>query len=253
MKIIRSYKKLFNEIINLNFSYQIGVIDYIQYDKRIYPFLCFRHISKMSKGNVVIVSGHHGNEFYSVHVLLNFLKQPIMFPEFNYFIYPCLNCFGYETGSRNAENRKDTNNVKNFYKNSDVQELALLHETMPTDLNLYLDIHGDSGKNEIVYGYERHSENLPSIAEPSLVENDNLLAYAKTHTIYGDKIKNGILSCYSDFDMGLEGIIESIGANYTITIELPGICNGQKRMVGGIAIINSILKNLALISAKEKK
>jgi hypothetical protein len=240
MKTVRSYNKIVTELINLNLPYKINLIGYLSYDK-IYPMLSLKYVSKMANKTIIITSGQHGDEPFAVTTLLKWLKQPIIFPDFNYYIFPIINPFGYEKNSRNNGNRQDTNNDINFIKDSKVPELAILYEQFPQTADLILDIHGDTGKEE-VYAYEHKSENLPSIAENALVENDNIIPYAKTQTIYKIPVHNGII-IPPPYDQGIELFMEKLGVSYTITLELPGKFEGQKRTEGGIKIINSILRN----------
>lgn len=158
MNKIRSYQKIVNEIINLELPFRTEIIGYVEYGKDIYPIFEFKSISKIAKKTVVITSGHHGDEPFAVHTLMKCLQKlnPIDYFEFNIYIYPILNPYGYETGSRDNGARQDTNNDKKFYKNSNVQELAVLFESFPVNVDLILDIHGDTGKDK-VYMYE-HKE-----------------------------------------------------------------------------------------------
>jgi predicted deacylase len=203
--------------------------------------LALKYISKMNTKTVIITSGQHGNEYFTISILLKWLKEPIKFPEFNYYVYPIINMFGYSTGRRTNGNRQDTNNDTNFIKDSKVPELAILFEQFPQTADLILDLHGDIGK-EGVYCYEHKSENLPSIAEKALIENDNLLPYLRTKTIYKIPMNNGVIFPPKE-DIGIEAFLEKLGVQYSLTLELPGKYDGQKRAEGGIAIINSILKN----------
>jgi predicted deacylase len=241
MKEIRSYSRLLNEIINLNTSLRIEIIGYVTYFEKVYPMLVLKYNSKMNNKTIIIQSGTHGDEIFAVHILIKFLKQPLIFPEFNYYIYSCINMFGYTTGRRTNGNNQDCNNDKNFIKDSSVKELALLYDSFPQTADLILDLHGDTGKSE-VYCYEHKSENLPSIVEKALIENDNLIPYLKTKTIYKIPVNNGVIVPPKE-DIGIEAVLEKLGVQYSITLELPGKFDGQKRAEGGIAIINSILKN----------
>jgi hypothetical protein len=244
MKTVRNYNKLVNEIINLNLSYKLEIIGYVTYDEKIYPMLELNHISKMNQKTVIITSGHHGEESFAINVLLKWLKEPILFPDFNYYIFPCVNPFGYAHNYRNNGNRQETNNDTHFVKDSKVPELKILFEEFPRTADLILDIHGDAGKNgkKEVYMYEHKSENLPPIAEKSLAENDNIIPYLKSKTIYGSPLNNGVI-IPPKYDIGLEGFLEKLGVQYSLTLELPGKMEGQKRAEGGVALINSILKN----------
>jgi hypothetical protein len=47
--------------------------------------------------------------------------------------------------------------------------------------------------------------------------------------------------------------MERLGVEYTISLELPGRANGQKRATGGIAILNSIFRNFRDLSIKDEK
>ena len=240
MKTVRSYNKLVTEIINLNLPFKIEIIGYVDYDK-IYPMLALKLVSKMAQKTIILTGGHHGEESYAINVLLQWLKQPIMFPDFNYYIYPVCNPYGYEKNYRNNGNRQETNNDTHFMKNSKVPELAILFEEFPRTADLILDIHGDTDKSE-VYCYEHKAEHLPSIAEKALIENDNIIPYLKTKTIYKSPLKNGII-VPPKYDIGLEGFLEKLGVKYSLTLEMPKKMEGQKMVQGGIAIVNSILRN----------
>ena len=242
MKKIRSYKKLVNEIINLQIPLRTEIIGYVNYGQDIYPMFLFKHTSKIAKKTVIITSGHHGDEPFAIHTLMKWIQKfnPINYPELNIYIYPICNPSGYETGRRDNSARQDTNNDSNFIKDSKVPELAILFDAYPTSADMILDIHGDTGKEQ-VYMYEHKPENLPSIAEKVLTENDILIPYLKQKTIYKIPVNNGVIlppKC----DVGIEGFMEKLGVEYTMTLELPGNFDGQKRMVGGIAMIDSILK-----------
>lgn len=241
MKSIRSYSKLINEIINLNLSYKLDIIGYVQYFDKIYPMLSLKFVSKMAKKTIIILAGHHGNESFGITILLKWIKQPLLFSNFNYYIFPICNPFGYEKNRRTNGNRQDTNNDTNFIKDSKVPELAILYEEFPRTADLILDVHGDVDKSEL-YCYEHKSENLPSIAEKSLIENDTLIPYLKTKTIYKIPVNNGVIIPPKE-DIGIEGFLEKLGIQYSLTLELPGKLDGQRRAEGGVAIINSLLKN----------
>lgn len=244
MKKVRSYSKLVNEIINLQIPFRVEIIGYVTYEDSIFPMLSIKHISKLAKKNVVITAGQHGDEYYAVHVLLKWIQQFKLenYTDFNFHIFPICNPYGYLTGSRDNGARQDTNNDAQFRRDSKVQELAILYDYFPSNANLIFDIHGDSRKKN-VYMYEHKAESLPSIAEKALMENDTLLPYLKQKTIDKVKINNGVI-IPSSYDIGIEGAIEKLGADYTITLELPGICEGQKRAVGGVALIEGVLKYL---------
>jgi predicted deacylase len=241
MKLVRSYDKLINEIINLNLAYKIEIIGYLNYFDKIYPMIALKSISKMNNKTIIITGGHHGEEYFAVNVLLKWLKEPMRFPEFNYYIFPICNPWGYAYNRRNNGSNQETNNDTHMMKDSKVPELAILFEEFPRTADLYLDIHGDTGKDAI-YMYEHKADNLPKIAEKALIENDTLIPYLKTKTIYKSPLINGVI-IPPQYDIGLEGFLEKLGVQYSLTLELPGKMDGQKRAEGGVSIINSILKN----------
>ena len=243
MKKIRSYKKLTNEIINAQTPFRTEIIGYVNYGQDIYPMFLFKYVSKTATKTVILTSGHHGDEPFAVHTLMKWVQKfsATDHPELNFYIYPICNPYGYETGSRDNGARQDTNNEKSFYKNSKVQELAILFDAYPVTADLILDVHGDTGKEQ-VYAYEHKVEGKISLAEPALLEHDAILPYAREKTIYKMKVTNGVVAP-PKYDIGIEGYMEHLGVDYTLTLELPGNFDGQKRTAGGVAIINSILKN----------
>ena len=241
MKTVRSYNKLVTEIINLNLPYKIEIIGHVIYEEKVYPILALKYISKMANKSIIITSGQHGDENFAVTVLLKWLKQPILFPDLNYYVFPICNPWGYAFDRRTNGARQDTNNDINFVKDSKVPELAILFDQFPQSADLILDVHGDTGKSE-VYCYEHKSENLPSIAEKAMIENDNLIPYLKTKTIYKIPVTNGVIIPPKE-DIGIEGVLEKLGVQYSLTLELPAKFDGQKRAEGGVAIINSIFRH----------
>jgi hypothetical protein len=252
MKEIRSYNKLLNEIINLNTNYRIEIIGYITYFNKIYPMLTLKYISKMNNKTIVIQSGQHGDENYAVNILLKWLKQPMLFNDMNFYIFPVINMFGYATGRRDNGNRQDTNNDNNFIKNSKVPELSLLYDAFPQTADVIIDLHGDTGKDQI-YAYEHKSDNLPSIVTKALIENDILIPYLKTKTIYKIPVQEGGVITPPKYDQGIELFMEKLGVTYTVTLEFPKKYDGQKRAEGGVKIINDILKNFKETYTKEIK
>ena len=49
-----------------------------------------------------------GNEYYTINVLLHWLRQPIMFTSnYNYYIFPVCNPYGYESCEVNKEFIRD--------------------------------------------------------------------------------------------------------------------------------------------------
>jgi len=239
-KEIRSYDRLLNEIINLNTCFRIEIIGYVTYFEKIYPMLALKYISKMNRKTIVIQAGQHGTENYAINILMKWITQPLIFNDMNFYIFPCINVFGYAMGSRSNGNRQDCNNDTNFVKNSKVPELSILYDAFPQNVDVIIDLHGD--EKEQIYAYEHKSDNLPSIVEPALIENDSIIPYVRTQTIYKIPVHNGTLTP-PPYDQGIELFMEKLSVTYTITLEFPKKFDGQKRAEGGVAIINSILRH----------
>lgn len=239
MKTYRSYNKLVNEIINLKIPFRVEIIGYITYNEIVYPMIAIRHIQKTAVKNLVISAGAHGDEYFGVHILLKWIQQHKSYSCFNYHIVPVINAFGYQHNSRDNGARQDVNNANSYVKNSKVKELAILYDNFPLNVDLSIDIHGDTGKSKC-YAYERKIDTFPSLAEIALQEVNSILPYEKSKTIYKMKVNKGVIRTPKD-DEGIEAVMEKSAAEATITIELPGKCNSQKRTEGGIAILNSIL------------
>jgi len=251
MKKIRNYKRLINDIINSPTPFRVEIIGYASYGKDIYPLLEATFLSKTAKKNIVILGCHHGDESFTTHILLKWMQKyiPTLHPDFNIFIYPCVNPSGYELGCRDNAAKQDTNDDRFFYKNSKVQELAILFDAFPSSPDLIIDVHADTGKTNS-YMYEHKSESLETIAEKVMQDTDIYIPYLRTKTIYKCPVKNGVITPPS-CDIGVEGALERLGTDYTLTVELPGKFDGQKRAVGGIAILTSILTHYKLIVDKE--
>jgi len=240
MKTIRSYKKLVNELINLTIPFRIEIAGYVSYDE-VYPIIAIRHISKMARKNIVILSGQHGDESFAIHILIKWLSQVKLedYPEFNWYIIPVANPFGYCKDIRRNGARQMVNNADKFVKDSDVKELAILYEIIPHEFSLYLDIHGDTGR-KYIYAYERKPEGKQSTVEDALKNNDNILPYEKTNTIYKEKVINGIIY-KPEHDKSLDDCMGNLGIDYTVTLEFPGKYTGTNRTQGGVNILNEIL------------
>jgi len=242
MKIIRSYNKLINEIINLQIPFKIEIIDYVQYDNFIYPMIAISQISKMAKKTCVIVGGAHGDEYYAARILIKFLSEinKDYLEYYNLYIVPIINPFGYATGSRKNGIRQEVSSDSDFKRDSSIKELAILYEYIPSNIDLFIDVHGDTGKHYF-YAYESKPEVIPSISEKALLENDNILQYERVNTIYGEKVKNGVIY-KPEKDKSIEDFMENLGIEYVVALEVPGKAEGQVRMKAGIAILHSLLK-----------
>ena len=243
MEKIRDYQLIVNEFFNLRIPFHKEIIGYVKYWNSIYPILKLTLTPGNVKKTILITSGHHGDEPFAVHTLIQWIKQfnYKQYKDFVFYIFPICNPWGYETGERGNGLRQDTNNDIDLVKDSKVAELTILFEHFPINADLYIDIHGETYQNKF-YCYEKKLEILPPMAEKALLENDSLFPYTKQKTVLGSKVTNGVI-CPRSWEIGLEGLMEKRGIKYSITLEIPGRYDGQKRIEGGVAIINSILKN----------
>jgi len=243
MEKIRNYGQLINEFFNLRTPFKKEIIGYVKYWDSTYPILKLSLTPGNAKKTILITSGHHGEEPFGLHTLVSWIKQfdYKKFKDFNFIIFPCCNPYGYETGERFNGLRQDTNNDGDLVKDSKVAELAILFEHFPISADLFIDVHGETYQNR-AYCYEKKLKSLPPIAEKALAENDSLLPYTRQKTVLGVKVVNGVI-CPRKWEIGLEGLMEKRGIKYSITIEIPGHFDGQKRIEGGVGIINSILSN----------
>lgn len=257
MKTVRNYNKFVTSIINLSLPLYTEIMGYVTYDKEIFPILVLKSQSKKAGKNIVIMSGMHGEEAYGTQIVLKFLQQLKVeeYLNFNFTIFPCINPFGYAYNRRQNGYKQQLNEDADFVKDSKIPELKILFENIPNMVDLYLDIHGDD--EEFVYMYEKKPNELPSIAEKALLENDHILPFNKSEIILIDKrwknkAHNGVIAT-SERDTGIEAKMEALGTEYTVTLELPGKYKGQERAIGGVAILNSVLRNFRDLDKKEIK
>jgi predicted deacylase len=247
MDKIRDYQQIVNELFNLQTPFKKEVIGYVNYWKRTYPILKLSLSSSHRKKTILITSGHHGDEPFAVHTLIAWIKQfkSKDFKNLEFYIFPICNPWGFETGSRENGYKQDTNNDQALVKNSKVAELAILFEHFPLLTDLFIDLHGETYQTH-AYCYEKKLDLLPSLATIALQEVDSIIPYSRQKTILKNPIEKGVM-CPRLWEIGLEGLMEKRGIKYSITVELPGRFDGQKRIEGGIAILNSILHHYSEI------
>jgi hypothetical protein len=242
MEKIRDYQLIVNEFFNLKLPFHKEIIGYVKYWNETYPLLKLTLIPANPKKTIIITGGHHGDEPFAALSLIAWIKQ-FNFKEYKdyaIYIFPMCNPYGYETGSRSNGLRQDTNNDIDMVQDSKVAELGLLFHHFPILADLFIDVHGETYQTR-AYCYEHKPKNLPSIAEQALSENDPNFPYTRQKTVLGSRTSNGVI-CPRWWEIGLEGLMEKRGIKYSITIEIPGKMDGQKRIEGGVALINSILK-----------
>lgn len=252
MRKVRDYLKFVNEIINLQIPFRVEVIGSVVYSNVAYPMLAIKHVQKMANYNMVINAGAHGEEAVAVRVLTKFLSEidRSYLNHFNFYIFPCTNPYGYAYDCRRNGSKQIVNNADKFMKDSEVQELGILYNQIPTHPDLFIDVHADTGKKGI-YIYERKPESFDSIAKKVLQEANTIIPYEASSTIYKEKVEEGVI-IKPENDRSLDDFMGSIGVEYTLTVEIPGKAAGQVQLTGGVAVLNGILKEyLQLMETKK--
>jgi predicted deacylase len=243
-KPIRNYLKILNEFINLQTPFDTEIVDSIHYDI-CYPFISLHNHSKLAKWNVVINSGAHGTESISIKVMLRFLQEfnREFLGYYNFTIFPIVNAFGYRFARRKNGNNQYGNNGFNQKKPESITpEAKLIEATIPHKIDLFIDIHSDSGKSGY-YLYERKRPDKKSLAESSLNElKKQKFPIIETGTVYDEKCINGII-VQPIKDGSMDDSMFQRGAIYSLCIEIPGKISEDQQIIGGLVLLNSILKN----------
>jgi predicted deacylase len=219
----------------------LGVLNYDQS----YPFLSLHSHSKLAKWNVVINSGAHGTEIIGVRVLLRFLQEfnRELLGYYNFIFFPVINPFGYVYNCRKNGDNKYGNNGFNQKKEENLtKESNLIKEALPNKIDLFIDVHADSDKNGF-YIYERKRPNAKSLAESSLKElRKNKISILEAGTVYYEKCINGVvISPIKDGSM--DDSMFQRGVIYSLCLEIPGKIPEDQQIVGGLMLLNSILRN----------
>jgi predicted deacylase len=239
----RNYLRFVNELINIQSPFDTEILGIINYDK-FYPFLSLHTHSKLAKWNVVINAGAHGEEIVGVRVLLRFLQEfnKEYLGYYNFILFPVVNPFGYTYNRR--KNGKNQYGNTGFNQKEELlsEEAKLIKEALPHRIDLFLDIHTDMGKNGF-YVYERKRPNKESIADISLEElRKNKLSIIETGTIYREKCIRGVV-VQPIKDNTMDDSMFQRGALYSLCIEIPGKIPEDQQIIGGLLLINSILRN----------
>jgi len=243
-KPTRNYLRILNEFINIQCPFDTEIVGVINYDKA-YPFLSLHTHSKLAKWTIVINSGAHGEESIGVRVMLRFLQEfnTELLGYYNMIIFPVVNPFGYVYNCRKNGANKYGNS--GFMKEEALtEESKLIRENVPNKIDLFIDIHSDRDKNGF-YIYERKRPDAKSLAESSLKELERKkMPIINSETVYQEKCVNGvIISPIKDGSM--DDAMFGRGAIYSLCIEIPGKISEDQQIIGGLLLINSILKKFA--------
>jgi len=242
-KIKRNYLRLINSFLNLNIPFEKEIIGTVIYDNICYPILKFINKEYNSKYQVIIQAGIHGEEAISIRVLYKFLKEltPKYIKAYNFIIFPCLNPYGY---TYNVRYNRFGQSINDSSFSEKIKELKIVKKHYPIDVDLFIDIHGDCGKygKHRIYAYERVRPEMKSIVEQAFKENKKIIPYITNETIYGEYCKNGVIF-NPERDNSIQDYMSDIGCDCSITLEIPGNLKGLNRIIGGIRVLKSILRN----------
>ena len=243
-KPVRNYLKILNEFINLQTPFDLEILGSIHYDI-CYPFISLHTHSKLAKYNVVINSGAHGTEVMGIRVMLKFMSEfnKELLGYYNFILFPVVNPSGYAYNRRkNNKNQYGNNGFNQKDEKNLTEEAKLIKEAIPQRIDLFIDLHSDSDKNGF-YIYERKRPNSKSLAELSLKElRKNKIPILEAGTVYYEKCINGVvISPIKDGSM--DDSMFQRGANYSLCLEIPGKIPEDQQIIGGLMLLNSILKN----------
>jgi len=243
-KPTRNYLKILNEFINLQTPFDIELLGSIHYDI-CYPFISLHTHSKLAKYNIVINSGAHGEEAIGVRVMLRFLQEfnKDFLNNYNFILFPIVNPSGYRFNRRKTGNNQYGNNGFNQPKEENINpEAKLIRDAIPNKIDLFVDVHADLSKQGF-YIYERKRFSSESLAENSLkILKKNKIPILENDTVYYEKCVNGVVIS-PILDGSMDNSMFEKGAIYSLCIEIPGKIPEDQQMIGGLLLLNEILKN----------
>jgi len=251
-KPIRNYLKIINEFINLQTPFDIEILGSTHYDI-CYPFISLHTHSKLAKYNIEINSGAHGEEAIGVRVILRFLQEfnKDLLNHYNFILFPIVNPSGYRFNRRKNGNNQYGNNGFNQLKEENINpEAILIRETIPNKIDLFIDVHADLSKSGF-YIYERKRPNRKSLSEDSLkILKKNKIPILENDTVYYEKCVNGVVIAPIK-DGSMDDSMFQKGAIYSICIEIPGKIPEDSQMIGGLLLLNEILRNFKELQEKK--
>ena len=246
----RDYLKLFNTIVAEAAKADLGikVLSTLVYGEKRegYPFLMLRSEERAAKYNAVIAAGFHGDESYAIDSLIHALSD-LDTDLFNFWIFPCVNPWGYVHISRLNGERKGSNwSVGKRPTN----ETELIFKNLPAKIDLFIDLHGDVDREEM-YAYERRLPNALSLAKLALEDTENYFDIYEAQTVYKEKCEGGVVTS------GREQTIEEYmftqkGVPYAITLEIPAKAY-TNRTIGGARLILAVMNNFERVRKQNRR
>ena len=242
-KPVRNYLKLVNELINIQHPFDTELLGIINYNQS-YPFISLHSHSKLAKYNVVINSGAHGTEAITIRIMLKFIAEfnRELLGYYNFIFFPIVNPSGYVYNRRKNDRGQYGNNGFNQKDEKNLtEESKLIKEAIPQRIDLFIDIHTDN-KNGF-YVYERKRPDAKSLTEISLKElRKNKIPILEAGTVYYEKCVNGVV-IQPIKDGSMDDSMFQRGAIYSLCIEIPEIIPEDQQVIGGLMLLNSVLKN----------
>ena len=270
---IRSYsaeviRPLFNmehnaKYKNVNFGFEF--MGFVNDELMTYPLF---YVTIAAKGatnlkDVLISGGVHGEEPAGVYTLLKFLEHDVFdfLGDYRFFIFPCINPFGFERGYRFSSGGVDVN--RNFKQDTDCLEAIKvlwtlsrfdrkfvctidLHETDPnwTDEGFTAD---DNPKT--FYMWETASDKSIRIGDKVIGAVKKVAPVCDWANIYGDANNGGVIwypeGCGNPTYSQGTTLDAYLYANYTpqsFTLETPCGWAMAKRVATHIVAIRKILE-----------
>lgn len=239
MKLKRDYQRLVNDILAKGSKIDLDVLylKNLRYGDEDYPFLMLKSYQKRAKRTAVITAGAHGDESIGIRALIEALEK-FDVDEWNFYVFPAVNPFGFRHISRKTGDGKGINRRVG---ERDLPEIDLVLKNIPSKFDLFIDIHSDVDK-PYVYAYERRDPKKKSLARVALQDTEDYFDIAPNSTVYEEPCKDGVVSS-ADGEKTMEELMFDKGATFSITVEIPGKAKEADQLRGGARLIMAILNN----------
>jgi predicted deacylase len=210
-----------------------------------YPMLKFYTGERLKSFNIVVQAGIHGDETDAVKVLVKWLQEikEEHLKQANFTVFPCLNPYGYQYGSRSNGDKLGVNVHLNSPNIKNIQELTLLKTHYPKVVDLFIDLHGDCGKygKEAIYAYERIPKGAESPTKHAFLKNKEFIPYLTSETIYKEPCKDGVI--YDPIrDESIQDYMSDNGCECALTLEVPGRLKGINQISGSVRVVHDIIE-----------
>ena len=235
----RDYFRLVNDILGLvdKTELSITLLKNIRYGDEDYPLFMLKSYRKSVKNSAVITAGAHGDEAVGIKALMWALDK-LDTDRWNFYVFPVLNPWGFSHFSRKTGDGKGINRRVG---ERELPELNLVLKNIPTRFDLFIDIHSDVDKPD-AYAYERRHPKSKSLAKMALQDVEDYFSIATNQSVYEEPCKDGVVTS-TDGEKTLEELMFNRGADYSITVEIPGKEKEANQIRGGARLIMALLNN----------